>query len=478
MERKHLYKAASETVDKLRARKREEHSGFRKEKRDKILSSKRLRYEGSGGNSDSFNLTVEDVVSLSTTIRKHGTDSLEILKKLKRGFTQGNVISDTFAAQDGSLQSLVRFLTGGDIDLQIEAAWCFTNLAGSTRDYAVRVLKASGAYLITYLRGSNVLLQDLCAWTLGNLAGDCEECRRIMLDQGAVDPLVILLKSTFPNVVQSAAFAICNLAGSSDERIFEELRKSGVSTVLFKLLKNSSTSPDVVTELAWILTYFTVNDQSIEYLFSSGITISFAVELLARCFELPESVQVVTPLVRTLGNMCCGPDHLGEEALRSGFLLKILMSLLSSTIHHLRKESLWLLSNLTAGSHQTTVAVLNAGFLAIVVGMLGEAFDIQKESAIVLLNIGCKSKEYLREILKLDAVGKFLLLLKSPDNELCFLALQFIEMTLRIFPDSRDAFEKADGVGDLEALQYNKNDQICQCVNDLMATYFEREQEA
>ena len=84
--------------------------------------------------------------------------------------------------------------TGGDIDLQIEAAWCFTNLAGSTREYAVRVLKASGAYLITYLSGSNVLLQDLCAWTLGNLAGDCEECRRMMLDQGAVDPLVHLLK--------------------------------------------------------------------------------------------------------------------------------------------------------------------------------------------------------------------------------------------------------------------------------------------
>ena len=102
-------------------------------------------------------------------------------------------------------------------------------------------------------------------------------------------------------MVQSAAFAICNLVGSSDERIFKELKKSGVGTVLFKLLKNSSTSPDVVTELAWILTYFTVNDQSIEYLFLSGITISFAVELLARCFELPESVQVVTPLVRTLG---------------------------------------------------------------------------------------------------------------------------------------------------------------------------------
>ena len=112
MERKHLYKAASETVDKLRTRKREEHCSLRKQKRDKILGLKRLRYEETGESGDSFHLTVEDIISLSTTLRKHGSDSLDILRKLKRGFTQGNLIADTFVAQDGALQSLVRFLTG------------------------------------------------------------------------------------------------------------------------------------------------------------------------------------------------------------------------------------------------------------------------------------------------------------------------------------------------------------------------------
>lgn len=68
-----------------------------------------------------------------------------------------------------------------------------TNLAGSVQDHAIRIQKAVGAYLVTYLRSSNVLLQELCAWTLGNLAGDCDDCRRIMLDQGAIDYLVYLL---------------------------------------------------------------------------------------------------------------------------------------------------------------------------------------------------------------------------------------------------------------------------------------------
>ncbi len=58
-----------------------------------------------------------------------------------------------------------------------------------------------------------------------------------------------------------------------------------------------------------------------------------------------------------------------------------------------------------------------------------------------------------------------------------FLALQFADMMLRALPESREMFEKADGVTYLDALQYNKNEDICQCVNDLMRTYFENEQE-
>lgn len=115
MERKHLYKAASETVDRLRTRKREEHSDLRKEKRDKLLSLKRLRYEETSEDSKHFNLTVEDVVSLSRTIQKRGLDCLDSLRKLKKGFTQESLIVDTFVTQDGALQSLVRFLTGNSL---------------------------------------------------------------------------------------------------------------------------------------------------------------------------------------------------------------------------------------------------------------------------------------------------------------------------------------------------------------------------
>lgn len=104
-------------------------------------------------------------------------------------------------------------------------------------------------------------------------------------------------------MVQSAAFAICNLAHGKDRRTFEAFKKSGIGAVLFRLLKSTSTSVDVITELVWILTHFSATSEDVEYIFFCGISVSFMVELLARCAELPDSVQALTAIIRSLGKL-------------------------------------------------------------------------------------------------------------------------------------------------------------------------------
>lgn len=92
-----------------------------------------------------------------------------------------------------------------------------------------------------------------------------------------------------------------------------------------------------------------------------------------------------------------------------------------------------------------------------------------------MLHIGFLGEECLREIANLGTLGKFLELLKTPDKELCLLGLQFFEMMFRTFPESRGMFDKADGITYLDALQFNEDELICNCVNDLIRTYFENE---
>ena len=71
---------------------------------------------------------------------------------------------------DNSMQCIVGLLTGSDVELQQEAAWCLTNISAGTHDHALLVAKAAAPYLVTFLTGSNPLLQvievswKVCVW--------------------------------------------------------------------------------------------------------------------------------------------------------------------------------------------------------------------------------------------------------------------------------------------------------------------------
>lgn len=57
--------------------------------------------------------------------------------------------------------------------------------------------------------------------------------------------------------------------------------------------------------------------------------------------------QVITPLLRCLGNVCSGPDDACLQAWTNPGLLQAFQSYLSSPHRHIRKETLWVLSNIT-----------------------------------------------------------------------------------------------------------------------------------
>ena len=58
-----------------------------------------------------------------------------------------------------SMQTLVGVLTGSCPNLQLQAAWCLTNLAAGTENQSATALKYAGPYLITYLSSGSAPLQ-------------------------------------------------------------------------------------------------------------------------------------------------------------------------------------------------------------------------------------------------------------------------------------------------------------------------------
>ena len=57
-------------------------------------------------------------------------------------------------------------------------------------------------------------------------------------------------------------------------------------------------------------------------------------------------LQIVTPLLRCLGNVCSGPDEYCLKACENPRLLHTLGQYLDSSIRHIVKETLWVFSNI------------------------------------------------------------------------------------------------------------------------------------
>ena len=57
------------------------------------------------------------------------------------------------------MHQLVKLLKDGNVNTQLEAAWCLNNIAGGTDEHAMTVLEAAGDSLITLLSSGDVPLE-------------------------------------------------------------------------------------------------------------------------------------------------------------------------------------------------------------------------------------------------------------------------------------------------------------------------------
>ena len=194
MNRKDLYKNSASKPEDQRDKRRQEGALIRKEKREKVLSSKRVRLSDGDEYGEPADFSVEQVREFARFIQKSDEKTVEHLKNLRKSFAQGSLLISAFLGVEQSLRAMIGHLTGRHSQLQLEAAWCITNMAAGSHEDTMVVTKAAAPYLITFLSGSNVLLQDQCAWALGNMSGDSLECREILIAQGIIPPLINLLK--------------------------------------------------------------------------------------------------------------------------------------------------------------------------------------------------------------------------------------------------------------------------------------------
>jgi len=474
MDRKQLFKHRTEGAKSLREKRRHDRQEAQKRKRDALLRGKRMRKNTL--TSDSIEYTEEEVKELTRKLMSDTELKSELLKKIRRALSLGSALIDAFISVEGSLSRLVEILeSDSDNSLQVEAAWCLNNISAGTNSQAAVVIELAGAALVKGLKSGVEELEDQCAWAVGNLAGGNTECRKSLKDIGVIEPLIELLKSPIPSVVHCAAFALSNLA--RDKEMTNVLMEFDVLPHLVShLVYTDAKSADILAEICWLLTYISACGTHEKQVVDAGVLgklITLVLEITDKDFD---NVQVLTPLLRCLGNIICsGPELTGVEACQNKNLFQALDKLVHSEHQHVRKECVWVLSNVS------TVDVackefMDSQLLESISSLLRATFDLKKEAAYTLCNIAAQGAEYCERLLELGSVlPSMISLLKTTDHETVHYALSFCELIMQHTAQGVKTFKELGGLDGMEGLEYNNDEVLRGHADNILDTYFYKE---
>ncbi len=103
-----------------------------------------------------------------------------------------------------------------------------------------------------------------------------------------------------------------------------------------------------------------------------------------------EFTQVLTPALKTVGNIVSGDDRQTDEIVELR-VLPVISALLSHEEKDIKKEACWTLSNILCGTQNCVEAVIECdGLIRRLIKVLKSAdFDVKKEACLAVANYTC-----------------------------------------------------------------------------------------
>ena len=410
-------------TDKMRSSRRDTQLSLRKktreahlQKRMRMLSAKESQ-PGPGGVSDPLEDVsvdrlpryVADVMQTdSLKLQLSGTKSIRQLLSLQRKPPLQQVMAC------GVLPKIVNFILNTDDEaepkrrdlltedqklrqqLQYEAAWIVTNLSSGppqATQYVVQLgVTEKLAKMVRY--APNEEHADMAVWALGNIAGESRKLVQRILNTGFLDDLITAMPNIRDHNHQgNAAWVLSNIMRNAPPLSGEQYER--LIPAAAHILRTTTVS-DALTNTLWTFTYLTSTEEHFDLLVQHGV-VEVVVHLLGqesqkyeRTLALKKAEQqkreemykrtgkaqppderritldaqkamdhyVFRPCLRVIGNLVSGPDQLTQKVIDAGYL-----DVIDPFVNHFngqfRKEVIWSLSNILAGSHQQIESVLS-----------------------------------------------------------------------------------------------------------------------